>query len=199
MNIHRLSAEQRREQILTCSIDVLAKSNYQKTRVADIADLVGVSEAAIYKYFPTKKNLFLAVLQYMSDRLINNLTSVIEAEADTIEALRKAATAFTNPGVNPPDHVRIRSKAIAEVDDPEIASQLQHDHLRFVLLLRGIVEKGEYQGVFRSDLGIDTIVLLLDAVGMFVETLKLLSLEGNKPEETGLGLMNRVIELLRAR
>ena len=197
MNIHRLPAEQRREQILTCSIDVLAKSNYQKTRVSDIADLVGVSEAAIYKYFPTKKHLFLAVLKYMSDRLINSLTTVIEAEADAIEALHKAASAFADPDVNPPDHVRIRSKAIAEVDDPEIASQLQHDHLRFALLLRGIVEKGKHQGVFRSDLGIDTIVLLLDAVGMFVETLKLLSLEGNTPEETGLGLMNRVIELVR--
>jgi len=198
MEIHRLSAEQRREQILTCSIDVLAKSNYQKMRVADIADLVGVSEAAIYKYFPTKKSLFLTVLKYMSDKLINSLTSVLEGETDTIEALHKAASAFADRDVNPPDHVRIRSKAIAEVDDPEIAGQLQYDHLRFVLVLRGIVEKGEQQGVFRSDLGIDTIVLLLDAVGMFVETLKLLSLEGNKPEETGLGLMNRVIELVRA-
>ena len=198
MNIHRLSAEQRREQILTCSIDVLAKSNYQKMRVVDIADLVGVSEAAIYKYFPTKKHLFLAVLKYMSDRLINNLTSVIEAEADTIGALYRAASAFADPDVNPTDHVRIRSKAIAEVDDPEIAGQLQYDHLRFVLVLRGIVEKGQHEGVFRGDLSIETIVLLLDAVGMFVETLKLLSLEGNTPEETGLGLMNRVIELIRA-
>jgi len=198
MEIHRLSAEQRREQILTCSIDVLAKSNYQKMRVADIADLVGVSEAAIYKYFPTKKSLFLTVLKYMSDKLINSLTSVLEGETDTIEALHKAASAFADPDINPPDHVRIRSKAIAEVDDPEIADQLQYDHLKFVLVLRGIVEKGEQQGVFRSDLGIDTIVLLLDATGMFVETLKLLSLEGNTPEETGLGLMNRVIELIRA-
>ena len=198
MNVNRLSAEQRREQILTCCIDVLAKSNYQKMRVADIADLVGVSEAAIYKYFPTKKRLFLAVLKYMSDRLINSLISVIEAETDTIEALRKVATAFTNPEVNPPDHVRIRSKAIAEVDDSEIAGQLQYDHLRFVLLLRGIVENGVRQGVFRSDLGIDTTVLLLDAAGMFVETLKLLSLEGNTPGEAGLGLINCVIELVRA-
>ena len=198
MKIHRLSAEQRREQILTCSIDVLAKSNYQKTRVADIADLVGVSEAAIYKYFPTKKNLFLAVLKYMSDGLINSLTSVVEAETDTLEALRKAASAFTDPNVNPPDHVRIRSKAIAEVDDPEIASQLQYDHLRFVILLRSNIESGVRQGIFRSDLSIDTIVLLLDAAGMFVQTLKLLSLEGNTPGETGLGLLNSIIELIRA-
>ena len=198
MNVRRLPAEQRRKQILTCSIDVLAKSNYQKMRVADVADLVGVSEAAIYKYFPTKKLLFLAVLKYMSDNLIEKLTSVIKAEDDIINALHKTASAFADPDVNPPDHVRIRSKAIAEVDDPEIASQLQHDHLRFALLLRGMVEKGEHQGVFRSDLGIDTIFLLFDAVGMFVETLKLLSLEGNTPEETGLGLMNRVIELVRA-
>jgi len=198
MKVHRLSAEQRREQIIICSIDVLAKSNYQKTRVADIAELVGVSEAAIYKHFPTKKQLFLAVLKHMSDRLIDSLASVVEAETDTIEALYKTASAFADPDVNPPDHVRIRSKAIAEVDDPEIASQLQHDHFRFVLLLRGIVEEGKHQGVFRSDLGIDTIVLLLDAVGMFVETLKLLSLEGKTPEETGLGLMNSVIELVQA-
>ena len=197
MSARRLPAEQRREQILACSIEVLAKSNYQKARVADIADLVGISEAAIYKYFPTKKHLFLAVLEHMSDRLITSLSAVVDAEIDTIEALRKAAAAFADPDVNPPDHVRIRSKAIAEVDDTEIASRLQNDHLRFVFLLRGIVETGVQQGTLRNDLGVDTIMLLLDAVAMFVETLKLLSLEGNTPQETGLGLMNRVIELVR--
>jgi TetR/AcrR family transcriptional regulator len=197
MNVRRLSAEQRREQILSCSIDVLATSNYQKMRVVDIAYLVGVSEAAIYKYYPTKKHLFLAVLKYMSDSLIDNLTSVIEPETDTIKALYKAAAAFADPQINPPDHVRIRSKAIAEVDDPEIAGLLQQEHLRFFLLLRDLTAKGINQGLFRKDLDIDTIVLLLDSVGMFVETLKLLSLEGNTPEATGLGLMNRMIELIQ--
>jgi len=198
MTVHRLPAEKRREQILECSIKVLAKSNYQKARVADIASLVGISEAAIYKYFPTKKHLFLAVLEYMSDRLIASLSAVVEAETDTMEALRKAAAAFADPNVNPPDHVRIRSKAIAEVDDTEIASRLQNDHLRFVFLLRGIVETGVRQGMLRSDLGVDMIMLLLDAVAMFVETLKLLSLEGNTSQEAGLGLMNQVIELVQA-
>ena len=198
MNVHRLSGEQRRKQILACSIKVLAKSNYQKMRVAEIANLVGISEAAIYKYFPTKKQLFLAVLKYMSDNLITKLSSVIETEVDTIAALHKAASAFADPDINPPEHVRIRSKAIAEVDDPEIAGLLQQEHVRFVLLLRDIIAKGVNQEIFRNDLNSDTIVLLLDAVAMFVETLKLLSLEGNTTEETGLGLMNRVIELERA-
>ncbi len=193
----RLRSEQRREQILSCAIDILAKSNYQKARMADIADLVGVSEAAVYKYFPTKKSLFLAVLKYMSDQLIENLSKAVEAEKDPLTALHKAATAFTDPEINPPDHVRIRSKAIAEVDDFEIAGLLQQEHVRFVLLLRNIIEKGVNQGLFRKDLGIDTIVLLLDATGMFVETLKILSLEGNTPESTGLNLMNQVIELVR--
>jgi AcrR family transcriptional regulator len=198
MSPKRLPAEQRREQILACSIEVLARTNYQKARVADIAELVGISEAAIYKYFPTKKQLFLAVLEYMSDSLIARLGAVVETATDALQALGRAAAAFADPDVNPPDHVRIRSKAIAEIDDPEIASRLQHDHLRFVLLLRSAVETGVNQGAFRSDLDVDTIVLLLDAVGMFVETLKLLSLEGRTPQETGLGLTNRVIDLVRA-
>ena len=198
MSSHRLSAEQRREQILARSIEVLAKSNYQKARVADIADLVGISEAAIYKYFPTKKQLFLAVLEHMSDRLIARLSAAVETEVDALQALRKAAAAFADPDVNPPDHVRIRSKAIAEIDDREIASRLQHDHLSFVLLLRGIVEAGRSQGLFRDDLEVETIVLLLDAVGMFVETLKLLSLDDKTAEEVSLKLTNDVIGLLRA-
>ena len=122
MKPQRLSAEQRREQILSCSINVLAKSNYQKSRVTDIADLVGVTEAAIYKYFPTKKHLFIAVLNYMSDRLMNSLASVIEAEADPIEALRKAATAFADPDVNPPDHIRIGPQ---ETVRPDSGDQLE--------------------------------------------------------------------------
>lgn len=198
MGSKRLPAEQRREQILARSIEVLARSNYQKARVADIADLVGISEAAIYKYFPTKKQLFLAVLEHMSDRLIARLSAAVETEADALQALRKAAAAFADPDVNPPDHVRIRSKAIAEIDDPEIASRLQYDHLSFVLLLRGIVEAGKSQGVFRSDLEVETIVLLLDAVGMFVETLKLLSLEGKTAEEASFRLTNDMIGLLRS-
>lgn len=85
-----------------------------------------------------------------------------------------------------------------EVDDFEIAGQLQRDHLKLVLLLRGIVEKDVRQGVLRSDLNLDMIVLLLDVTGMFVETLKLLSPEGNTPGEACFELINSVIKLVRA-
>ena len=60
----RLKAEDRRKQILKCAVKVFARSNYKTTRVADIAQEAGISEAAIYKYFAKKETIYLEILEH---------------------------------------------------------------------------------------------------------------------------------------
>jgi len=194
----RLTADERREQILRCSIQVFARSNYQKTRVADIAALAGISEATNYKHFPSKKSLFIAVLHHMSERLFLRLEKEVRREQDPLQAIRTMMGAFSDPFVNPPDEVKVRSKAIAEIDDQEIANQLQKDHETFVRFIGSLILKGIQQGRVRKDLDVETVVLLLDAVGMFMETLKILSFERMATVKTGLKMTDHLIALMRA-
>ena len=193
----RIPGQERREQILKCSIEVFARSNFQRARVADIAASAGISEAMVYKHFASKKSLFIEVLHHMSERLMFRLEEEVKKEQDPLQAIRQRLKVFSNPTVNPPEEVRVRSKAISEIDDRDIADRLHKDHETFMRFIGSVIVRGMEQGRVRKDLDVETMVLLLDAVGMFVETLKILSFGGKATVETGLKMTDYLIELMR--
>lgn len=59
----RLSRIVRRESILDAAQSVFAKTGFEGARTQQIADAAGISEALIYKYFPSKHHLYVAVLK----------------------------------------------------------------------------------------------------------------------------------------
>ena len=71
----RLPAEERKKQILLCAVKVFARSNYRSARVGDIAAEAGISEAAIYRHFPSKKSIYLEILRHMSGRIVTLSTA----------------------------------------------------------------------------------------------------------------------------
>lgn len=58
----RLTAEARREAIVEAVQDVFAKKGFAATTTRDLAKAAGVSEALLYKHFPSKESLFAAML-----------------------------------------------------------------------------------------------------------------------------------------
>lgn len=59
----RLSADQRRSQIVTKAAELFARKGLAGTRIRDIALACAASEAILYRYFPGKEALFEAVLE----------------------------------------------------------------------------------------------------------------------------------------
>jgi AcrR family transcriptional regulator len=194
----RLPAEKRRKQILRCAVKVFARSNYQKTRVADIAVEAGISEATIYKYFPSKKSIFLEVLQYMSENIVSRLEEEGSKERDALEAIRSMGRTFYNLIVNHSEEVKVQFQAISEIDDSDIARRLRQDHENYIKFIGGIIERGIEQGSVRKDLDIRTLVLLLDGVGVFIELMRLLAFEEEFTEKAVTKMTDHLIELMRA-
>ena len=65
----RLSADQRRAQLLDAAVVEFAERGYQGTRTADIAARAGVSQPYVYALFPDKRSLFLACHAATTDRI----------------------------------------------------------------------------------------------------------------------------------
>ena len=59
----RMSAEGRREQILTGAWSLFAQKGFRGTTTREIARRLGISEALMFKYFPTKAALYRAIIQ----------------------------------------------------------------------------------------------------------------------------------------
>jgi len=57
----RLSAEERREAIVTAALPLFARKGFANTTTRELADAAGVSEALIYKHFPSKESLYAEI------------------------------------------------------------------------------------------------------------------------------------------
>ena len=76
--------ESRRNDILRATVTAIADRGLCETRIADVADIVGVSPALVLYYFPTKAALLSEALVYL-DRLFyegvsNKLDTATSAE-----------------------------------------------------------------------------------------------------------------------
>ena len=60
----RLPAEDRRRQLLESALDLFAKRGFEGTTTREIAAAAGVNEAIIFRHFPTKHDLYSAVIDY---------------------------------------------------------------------------------------------------------------------------------------
>src|SRR6478672_5650866 len=89
----RLPASDRRRQLLETALDFFSRKGYGGTTTKEIAAAAGVTEAIIFRHFPTKADLYNAVLDYHHDSsaladCVAEFTRHIEADDD--EALFRA-------------------------------------------------------------------------------------------------------------
>ena len=68
-----MSGEERRHQLVTVACELFASKGFRGTTTRQIATRAGVSEATLFKYFPTKKDLFKAILEAKLDQLTPDL------------------------------------------------------------------------------------------------------------------------------
>lgn len=70
MRRSRLEPQQRRQQLLDIGAAMFAEKPYEEVFVEDIAARAGVSRALFYHYFPSKRDLYVAIFTRASSRLL---------------------------------------------------------------------------------------------------------------------------------
>lgn len=122
----------RRGEILRAAADVFAERGYEGGTMRRIADEVGVSEPALYRHFPGKEALFLAIMRVAAGRIRNEALGLIDglepgtlrpqllaAFADRRRAVRQyapvARTLFTAVAHNPSFLPTFRSEIVGPV------------------------------------------------------------------------------------
>ena len=67
--VPRMTADERREQVLTAATRAFARTGYAGTSTDAVAREAGVSQPYVVRMFGTKLDLFLAVFDRASDRI----------------------------------------------------------------------------------------------------------------------------------
>jgi AcrR family transcriptional regulator len=85
----------RHSQILNTAVKVFAGFGFAATDVQVIADRLGVGKGTIYRYFPTKEQLFLAAVERGLKELTAEMDRVLDdASDDPVEHTRRAVRTY---------------------------------------------------------------------------------------------------------
>jgi len=63
INTRRMTREERREQILNSALNVFIEKGYNGSTTVDIAKEAGVSEVTLFRYFDSKKQIFIQAIE----------------------------------------------------------------------------------------------------------------------------------------
>jgi len=89
----RMSALERREQLITVGRSVFAEKGYEATSVEEIAERAGVSKPVVYEHFGGKEGMYAVIVDREVARLVTKITLALDA-GHPRAALEQAAEAF---------------------------------------------------------------------------------------------------------
>lgn len=75
----RLPAALRRRQLLDVALQTFAGRGYHAASMTDIAEAAGVTKPVLYQHFPSKRALYLELLDDVGDRLMEEITKATAA------------------------------------------------------------------------------------------------------------------------
>jgi len=90
----RLPRDQRRIQLLDAASEVFASKGYHAAAMDDIADAAGVSKPVLYQHFPSKLDLYLALLDQSCDRLVDVVQEALASTDDNADRVIATVAAF---------------------------------------------------------------------------------------------------------
>ncbi|MAT92519.1 MAG: nucleoid occlusion factor SlmA [Halioglobus sp.] len=95
---------QRRQQILEALAQMLEAKPGDRITTAGLAKQVGVSEAALYRHFPSKSKMFEGLIEFIEDTLFSRINLIINEEPTAQRRCEKMlllllAFAERNPGI----------------------------------------------------------------------------------------------------
>ena len=193
----RLSARERELEILRAATRVFARSNYRLAGIADIALEAGISEPAIYKYFPSKKDLFIRILKRIGEHTLEIWQQVVTSEeGDSLSTLRRMVRIFVEGLRAWADEVKIQFQALAESDDPDIARQLRENNKAYVRFLAQLIDRGKSEGIVRADVDPYATGWFINGIGFTLTLVRLLDFDQDVGERRVVGMIDGYLDSL---
>ena len=79
----------RREEILQALAQMLESAEgASRITTVKLAKQVGVSEAALYRHFPSKARMFEGLIEFIEEALMSRINRILDEEKDTLERIR---------------------------------------------------------------------------------------------------------------
>jgi len=119
----RMTAEDRRADVLRVAVHEFAKRGYQGTSTEDVARAAGISQPYLFKMFPTKKALFLALIEHGFGRVREAFVEAV-GNATGDEALERMSACYSEL-MRDRDELLLQMQAYAACSDEDVRRKVK--------------------------------------------------------------------------
>jgi AcrR family transcriptional regulator len=140
----------RMDGILDAAQAVFCEKGYAATAVAEVAARLGVVEGTVFKYFPTKRDLLLRVLERWYVRMASDYAQDLAGVEGARARLRLLIWRHLRSLRENPQLCRLMFQEVRSGNDYR-GSRLHELNKRYAGLLTAVVDDGVQAGEFRAD------------------------------------------------
>jgi AcrR family transcriptional regulator len=155
----RKSADSRRRQIADAALKVIAEQGLARFTALAIAHEVGVTDAALFRHFPTKEAIVLAVIDRVEEILFEGFPPPDDDPIDRLGRFfdRRIAVIRENPGVAR----LVASEQLAQAAPPEGVARVAEFRRRSQSFVRQTLAEAHRRGLLAEGLAPDEAAVLV--------------------------------------
>ncbi|MCR8642370.1 TetR family transcriptional regulator [Paenibacillus sp. N1-5-1-14] len=146
--------------ILDAALKVFAEHGFHRSQVAKIAREAGVADGTIYLYFKRKEDILICLFREQLGRLLQLAHDAIQDITDVKQALRTICEIHYTHLENNVDlafvtQIELRQSSL------ELRKEIGIAFKPYIELVENVLHKGIEQNVFRPDLNVKLVRLLI--------------------------------------
>jgi TetR/AcrR family transcriptional regulator len=151
----------RKQQILEALAQELENSPGERITTAGLAKAVGVSEAALYRHFPSKAKMFEGLIEFIEDTIFGIINQILNEQQSAIarsEAILKVVLGFAgrNPGIT-----RIMAGEVLVGETERLRQRISQFYERLETQLKQVLREGEMKQELSASLPVQSTANLL--------------------------------------
>jgi AcrR family transcriptional regulator len=144
-----LKVEQRKDQILAAAKHIFATNGFRRTHIDQIAEYLNVGKGTLYRYFPDKKSLFLAIFEQGMNHLYQTIIARVEPIADPRQKIATAVKMYFAFFDADKELIEITMQVRSEFKD-DYSRLFMALHNNYIVRIQENLREGISTGVFRD-------------------------------------------------
>jgi len=164
MNISQTPHKSRYNELVLVAFDHIANRGFEGLRVRDVAAQVGINNATLHYYFPTKEDLIKGVVDYMIEKFSTSYAvesggeKATDAWKEMLAELEDARHNFRDARDRLVVFIELFIRSLRDPTIAEIFKKLDENWRGYLV---DLIERGIRQGVFRAELEPEVIATLI--------------------------------------
>ena len=133
---------------------MLGQKGPVKITTALLANQCGITEAAIYRHFPSKKKIYSGLVDFCEQNIFDLIASINSSDSDYLEKTKKILTLLVNFSEKNPGLARLLTREAFSIDETTLDERIGQMMSKIELIIKQNLQK--YEQTTKAKLALPT-------------------------------------------